>query len=79
MGDVCAIDSLPRVQLYVAMFGDDDGPGTREQPLRTLGRAMRLARDLQQSRLGLRADVYVKSGAFWIHARLIPGAEAFES
>lgn len=30
-----AIDSLPRVQLYVAMHGSDDGPGTREQPLRT--------------------------------------------
>ena len=65
------VESLPRVQLYVATFGDDAGPGTRQAPLRTLGRAMELARELESSKVGLKADVYVKSGAYWIHARLI--------
>ena len=65
------VESLPRVQLYVAVFGDDEGPGTKQQPLRTLGRAMELARDLEASQIGLKADVYVKSGAYWIHSRLL--------
>ena len=65
------VESLPRVQLFVATFGDDTGPGTREQPLRTLGRAMELARELETTKVGLKTDVYVKSGAYWIHARLI--------
>jgi hypothetical protein len=69
------MESLPRVQLFVSTFGDDSGPGTRSQPFRTLGHAMRTARQLEACRVGLKSDVYVKSGAYWIHVRLIPGAE----
>lgn len=69
------MDSLPRVQFFVAMFGDDTGPGTRDRPFRTLGHAMRTARALEACRVGLKSDVYVKSGFYWLHARLIPGAE----
>ena len=69
------MDALPRVQFFVATFGDDAGPGTRDQPFRTLGHAMRTGRELEAGVVGLKSDVYVKSGAYWIHARLIPGAE----
>ena len=65
---------LLRVHIFVSMHGDDQGAGSREQPLRTLGRAMRLARDLEKDHENLSANVFVKSGAYWISARLIPGA-----
>jgi len=68
-------DTLSRVRIYVGSDGDDRGPGTREQPFRTLRRAMRLARELEAMHAGLRADVYVKSGCYWVHARMIPGAD----
>ena len=63
-----------RVRLYVARHGDDTGSGTRERPFRTLHRAMRIARELEARSDGLRVDVYVRSGCYWVHARMIPGA-----
>lgn len=64
-----------RVRLYVARDGDDAGPGTRERPLRSLRRALRMARDLEEASEGLKADVYVKSGCYWVHTRMIPGTK----
>lgn len=67
---------LLRVHIFVSTAGDDQGAGSREQPLRTLARAMRLAHDLEKDHENLTANVFVKSGAYWISARLIPGADA---
>lgn len=66
-----------RVQIFVSTSGDDDGSGSREQPLRTLQRAIKLARELERDHEHLTADVFVKSGGYWISAKLIPGFEAF--
>lgn len=68
-----------RVQIFVSTSGDDEGSGSREQPLRTLHRAVKLARELERDHENLTADVFVKSGGYWISAKLIPGFEAFNT
>lgn len=65
--------SQRRVRIYVLPDrGDDRSPGTRERPLRTLRHALRVARELEATTEDLRADVYVKSGPYWVHARMLP-------
>ncbi len=74
-GDAMSQDML-RVHIFVSNAGDDQGAGSREQPLRTLQRALRLARDLERDHENLIANVFVKSGPYWISAKLIPGVES---
>ena len=60
-----------RVDLYVSRDGNDEWPGTRREPLRTLDRAKELARGFHEH--SVHAEIYLRSGPYWISSRLIPG------
>jgi hypothetical protein len=50
-------EQVPRANFYVATDGQDQGPGTQDQPFATLARARDAVRDLIKA--GLKADVTV--------------------
>jgi hypothetical protein len=57
---------LLRVHIFVSVQGDDQGAGSREQPLRTLDRAFALARTLELAHENIIAKVFVRSGCYWL-------------
>lgn len=64
-------EPLGHVSFFVSREGDDGGPGTRTAPFRSLDRGLDAARLIEASELGVRASVYVRSGAYWVRASML--------
>ncbi len=68
--------SAAAAEIWVAPGGSDDNPGTRDRPVASPARALRLARELRREaatppaggvRIILRGGVYRLAGTWWFH------------
>ena len=59
--------ALRAAEIHVGINGSDDGPGTREQPFRTIRRACDAVRDLKRQRLAEGAiEVVIHAGTYFL-------------
>jgi hypothetical protein len=59
------------LDFYVSLAGDDDGPGSRDRPLKTLGQAQRVVRKQLESSMTEDINVHVATGVHALSASMV--------